>query len=154
MASQQHGAYVGQFYKSALSSPVSEVITHLACILKQHHFKQEGQAEEGVNGFAAALQRYGRSCLVCLTIWHRRSANTETKHKWFSQDFLSLPADRNISGRAGPLYEIPRSSGSSVNMASRHVEYAADGIRVIASLKRLQRCVVSSKRCCPLRNRK
>lgn len=40
-------------------------------------------------------------------IWNRRSANTETKHKWFSQDFLPLPADRNISGTARPLMRYP-----------------------------------------------
>lgn len=36
----------------------------------------------------------------------------------------------------------------------RHVQYTTDGIRVIASLKRLQRCVVSSERGCLFQNRK
>lgn len=104
----QHVMYVDQIYKPTLSSPLSEVIAHLAHILKQR-FKtfQTGRAE--VNDFAAALLRYGGTCLVCLTIWPRRIVNRETRNKWFSHDFIPLPADRNISGTTLAPYEIPRS---------------------------------------------
>lgn len=97
--------YVDQIYKPTLSSPLNEVIAHLAHILKQR-FKtfQTGRAE--VNDFAAALLRYGGTCLVCLTIWPRRIVNRETRNKWFSQDFIPLPADRNISGTTLAPYEI------------------------------------------------
>lgn len=70
----------------------------------------------------------------------------ETKHKWFSQDFLPLPADRNISGTTRPLMRHP---GLWILR-----EYSTTSCRIHdgqdTSLKRAQRCIVSSKRCCPL----
>ena len=75
------------------------------------HFKQEGQAEEGVHGFAEAVLRYGGSCLVCLMIWHSCGANMETKQKWFSQDFL-LPGRQRHEWPRPASYEIPRSLDS------------------------------------------
>lgn len=51
MAAQQHVAYVGQMYKSTISSPVSEVITHLTRILEaafQNISSRKGRRKRGL----------------------------------------------------------------------------------------------------------